>query len=315
MKTVLLTGGLGYIGSHLVIELLKNYNVIIVDNTIHHEKILYKINQLTDKSFLFYNYDINSIHFEQVFCNHIDKVIHLAGLKSVPESVKNPLTYYDNNVSGTINLLKLMEKYNINNIIFSSTAFIYKCNEHLTELSELDPKTPYGYSKYMIEQILKDVNVNENFNCVILRYFNPIGNHPSGILTDNSHNIIPLLCKSILNDTKFIIHGNDYNTLDGTCIRDYIHVMDLVKAHLSVLDKQGFNIYNLGTGNGISVLTLIKSMENALGLKINYVYGPRRDGDLETLVCNADKIKNEIGWTCDYSINDMCRDIVTGLKL
>lgn len=296
MQTILVTGGLGYIGSYLVVELLKYYNIIIVDNTTDSHKLI-NIKKLTSKFFLFYPYDIRSSAFEKVFHNHIDKVIHLTNFNN--KSNNNSLDYYDNNVNGTINLLKLMEKYNINDIIYNSSALLYENNIKITENSKINPTSPYLNSIYMVEQILKDFNIN----CVILRYFNVI--NPSDLDNEND---ISLLYNAIKQGTPFIIQGNDYNTLDGTFIRDYIHMMDLVKCHLTVLDKKSFNIYNL-TAKGVSVLNIINAMENVIGSKINYVYGPRIN-DFPKLVCNADKIKNELGYICEYNINDICRDII-----
>src|SRR5258708_6996658 len=261
---ILITGGLGYLGSHICVELLLNttFNIIVVDNLSNSDiKTCEKIYKITNKTIKFYNVDIKDFDgLNFVFNVHkIDKVIHLAALKSVNESVNNPLTYYDNNVNGTINLLKVMKLYNVNFLVFSSSATVYKpSDDMLKEEDDLQPCNPYGHTKLMIEQILKDM---KDLNCVILRYFNPIGNHSSGILIDiHGENLIPHICKSIINNTPLNIYGNDYNTIDGTGIRDYIHVCDLAKAHTAVLNCCCKHIYNLGTGKGTSVLQLINEM-------------------------------------------------------
>lgn len=319
---ILLLGGNGYIGSHICIELLlnTNNNVIIVDNLINSDlTIISKIQKITKKTFLFYNVDITNIFaLEEVFeKNKIDKIIHLAALKSVSESTINPLLYYDNNVNGTINVIKLMKKYHVTDIVFSSSATVYKSkNEPLTEDSELEPINPYGNTKYIIEKLLKDLYQSDNtYNCVILRYFNPIGNHSSGLIVDyHSSNLFAHICKSIINNTPVHIYGNDYDTVDGTGIRDYIHVVDLAQCHLKALSCKGYKLYNVGTGRGTSVLELITITEKIYNKKIPYIYMARRSGDVPVYICNIELIKKELEWTPIYNIEDMCKDVITGLN-
>ncbi len=316
-KTILVTGGNGYIGSHIIVELLAIYdNVIVVDNLSHSDiKTMHKIYEITHKCVSFYNIDLRSDMLRSVFESHaITHVIHLAGLKSVNQSMSDPLEYYDQNVGGSLNLLKLMKEFNVNHIIFSSSAMVYENSSvMLNEHSILAPSNPYGHTKLVVELVLSDMSKNPNFNCTILRYFNPIGNHSSGLLMAfNGENVMPKLCESLINNVPFNIYGlqNQYNA-----IRDFIHVVDLAKGHMAVLDQKGYHVYNLGTGKGTSILELLKTMENVSGKKINYNFKDKRPGDSEFLVCDPFKIKKELGWQTTYDLTKMCEDVVTALKI
>lgn len=316
---ILLTGGLGYIGSHICVELLtEGHDVIVIDNLSHSDvTIPHKIYQITDKCIILYNLDLRSEEIRMVFEKHaITHVIHLAGLKSVRQSTIDPLTYYDHNVSGTINLLKIMKEYQVNHLIYSSSATVYQPGLHLiNETTDLSPSNPYGHTKLVVEILLHDLCKNTNFHCTILRYFNPIGNHASGLLIElNSENVMPKLCQSLMNQSTFIIYGK-YDTIDQTAIRDYIHVVDLAKGHLACLTQSGYHIYNLGSGKGTSVLELLKTMQFILNKEIDFTYQERRSGDVAHLVCDASKIKQELGWETKLSIEDMCRDVYTALKI
>jgi UDP-glucose 4-epimerase len=327
MKTILVSGGLGFIGSHTVVELLSSgFNVIIIDNLVNSSinvmtKII-EIAKITDKSRLkYYDIDIrNRIQLENLFTsNSIYAVIHFASLKAVGESIKAPLEYYDNNVAGTINLLQIMSKYNCKRIIFSSSATVYGTNTY--PVREDAPTgngitNPYGKTKYMLENILEDLYKADNsWSVVILRYFNPIGAHPSGLIGENPNdtpnNLFPYLLKVASGKLeKLRIFGNDYDTRDGTCIRDFIHVVDLARGHIASLNKlegSGINTYNLGTGNGTTVLELICAFERINDIKLNYEFSERRDGDLAAVYANAENALREIGWEATYSVDDMCR--------
>lgn len=321
MQTVLVTGGAGYIGSNVCVELLKNdYTVIIADNLSNSSiKRIDDIKAISGKDIFFYNININAYDkVDEIFCNHkIDIVIHLAGLKAVGESTKNPLLYYDTNINMTINLLKIMQKNNCKKIIFSSSSVVYGDNtppfyEHYTSNNIINP---YGKTKYIIEQILLDLYKSDNsWNIIILRYFNPGGKHESGLLADNygvPNNILPYMEKITKNELPYlVIYGNDYNTPDGTCIRDYIHVVDIAKAHLSVFNKfnNNIHIYNLGTGKGVSVLQLVNTFINVNKLdKFKYIIGNRRQGDIPILVSDVSKAKRELEWETTKSLEDICK--------
>ena len=311
---ILVTGGNGYIGSHIIVELLENNfdNIIVVDDLSHSDvTIPNKIYQITQKYVTFYNMDIKSDQLKKVFENHvITHVIHLAGFKSVEESTKDPLKYYDCNVNGTIHLLKVMKEFNVKNLIFSSSATVYQPSLFLlNEQSPLAPSNPYGHTKLINELMLSDLCKTGDFNCTILRYFNPIGNHESGLLMElKSENVMPKLCNSLINNTPFYIYGQ-YNT------RDYIHVVDLAKGHVAVMGQKGYHVYNLGSGKGTIVLELVTTMEHVLGKKINYEFRDARPGDVQTSICDPTKIKNELGWVAELSVEKMCIDTVTGLNL
>jgi UDP-glucose 4-epimerase len=320
MKNILITGGFGYIGSHTVVELLQeNYNVIIIDNLCNSKmNVSIKIKHIT-KNDTFKTYIGDILDYElldKIFLNeNIDAVIHFAGLKAVGESVSNPIKYYENNVSGTVHLLKVMEKYNVKNLIFSSSATVYGNNKPpFTEsnITGLNITNPYGRSKYLIEEILKDL---KDWNIFCLRYFNPIGSHKSGIMGDDPNgipnNLMPYILRVANKQyTHLNIYGNDYNTIDGTGVRDYIHVVDLAKAHVKALDKfsKGFNIVNLGTGKGTSVLELIHIFEKVNNVKIPYIVCNRRDGDIDVCYCDTTKSKEILDWTAELTIEDMCKD-------
>lgn len=324
MKTILVTGGAGYIGSHTCVELLnKGYRVIVVDNLSNScEEVFNRINTITNKNVLFYKLDCCHMNeFEEVFKKHsIDAVIHFAGLKAVGESVAKPLMYYQNNIISTTNLIALMEKYNVNNLVFSSSATVYgdPISVPIYETFDLHVTNPYGRTKLMIEDILRDYcNVNKNFNVALLRYFNPIGAHPSGLIGEDPegipNNLMPFITQVAIGKRECLgVFGNDYNTIDGTGVRDYIHVVDLAIGHVLVLDKlftnSGIVTYNLGTGNGYSVLQVHAAMERACGFKIPYQIKERRPGDIAECYANCDKAFNEIGFKAKYNLDDMCKD-------
>lgn len=322
---ILVTGGTGYIGSHTCVELLEaGYEVVVLDNLSNSSKeSLTRIKELTIKEVKFYEGDIadadilNKIFDE----NSIEACIHFAGLKAVGESVEKPLEYYDNNIGGTINLLKVMRERNMKNIIFSSSATVYG-NPAQIPITEECPKgtctNPYGWTKSMLEQIFMDVYKADNtWNIILLRYFNPIGAHKSGRMGENPNgipnNLMPYVTQVAVGKLKELgVFGDDYDTPDGTGVRDYIHVVDLAKGHVSAIKKIeencGLDIYNLGTGTGYSVLDIVKNFEEATGVKVPYSIKPRRAGDIATCYCDPTKAKNELGWEAQYDIKDMCAD-------
>lgn len=321
---ILITGGAGFIGSHTVVELLeKGEEIVIVDNFCNSSPVvLDKIKEITKKEFKFYEVDLlDEENLEKVFKeNNIESVIHFAALKAVGESVQKPLEYYHNNVTGTVLLLKTMQKYNCKKIVFSSSATVYGAPESLPikEDFPLSTTNPYGSTKLMMEQVLQDVCIaDKDFSVAILRYFNPIGAHESGLIGELPNgipnNIMPYILKVASGEYDCLtVFGNDYNTPDGTGIRDYIHVVDLAKGHLKALDKirteTGVNIYNLGTGNGYSVLDLVTNFEKVNNVKVNYKIGPRRPGDIAACYADPTKAKEELGWVARYGIEEMCRD-------
>lgn len=322
--SILVTGGTGYIGSHTVVELLENEeDIVIVDNFSNSSPdVLDKIKEITNRDFKFYEVDLlDKENLEKVFKeNEIESVIHFAGLKAVGESVEKPVEYYTNNISGTLVLLDLMKKYKCKKIVFSSSATVYGNPKSLPikENFPLSTTNPYGSTKLMIEQILQDVCVSDNEFCVaILRYFNPIGAHKSGLIGEVPNgipnNIMPYILKVAKGEYEALtVFGNDYNTPDGTGVRDYIHVVDLAKGHLKALDKirkeKGVKIYNLGTGNGYSVLDLVTNFEKINSVKVNYKIGNRRPGDIAACYADPSKAKEELGWVAEYGIEEMCRD-------
>ncbi|HJJ09138.1 MAG TPA: UDP-glucose 4-epimerase GalE [Clostridiaceae bacterium] len=323
---ILVIGGAGYIGSHTVVELLnENKEVIVVDNFSNSKpEMLGKIKKITNKDFKFYELDYsNKEKMDKVFAeNKIDSVIHFAGYKAVGESVEKPIEYYTNNVSGTLNLLDVMRKHNVKTIIFSSSATVYGDPEivPLTEMCKIGGTTnPYGSSKLFIEQILKDVYKSDNtWDICILRYFNPIGSHESGIIGEEPqgrpNNLMPYIVRVASGELEELsIFGNDYNTPDGTGVRDYIHVVDLAKGHIKALEKlekekSGIYIYNLGTGKGYSVLDMVHAFEKTTGQKIKYKITERRAGDIATCYADATKAKEELNWVAEKTLEDMCRD-------
>ena len=322
---ILVTGGAGYIGSHTVVELLEaGEDIVIVDNFVNSKpEALDKIKKITGKDFKFYEVDIlDEEKLEKVFKeNNIESVIHFAGLKAVGESVVKPIEYYHNNITGTLVLLKLMKKYNCKRIVFSSSATVYGDPEivPITEECKIGGTTnPYGTSKLMIEQILQDLYKSDNtWNICILRYFNPIGAHKSGLLGENPNgipnNLMPYITKVAKGELEILsVYGNDYPTKDGTGVRDYIHVVDLAKGHLKALAKirqeAGVKIYNLGTGHGYSVLDLVNTFQKVNNVEVKYKIVGRRAGDIATCYADPSKAKKELGWVAEKGIEDMCRD-------
>lgn len=321
---ILITGGAGYIGSHTCVELLNaGYDIIVVDNFSNSKpESLKRVQEITGKSFKFYNVDILSKEkLEEVFKeNEIEAVIHFAGLKSVGESVELPIKYYHNNITGTLVLCDVMKKYNVKKIVFSSSATVYGKNNKspLTEDLPLSAVNPYGWTKLMIEQILQDVYLSDKkWSIFILRYFNPIGAHESGKIGEDPNgipnNLMPYITQvAIGKRDKLYIFGNDYDTHDGTGVRDYIHVVDLAKGHLKALEKilttTGVDIYNLGTGIGYSVFDVVKAFEKVSGVNIPYEIIDRRPGDIDTSYADPTKALKEIGWKAEKNLEDMCRD-------
>lgn len=321
---ILITGGAGYIGSHTSIELLNaGYNIVIVDNLSNSKpEVLNRIREITNKDFKFCQVDLlDKDELEKVFKeNDISAVIHFAGLKAVGESVSIPLKYYHNNITGTINLCELMDKYNVKRMVFSSSATVYGMDNKspLTEDLPLSTTNPYGSTKLIIEGILKDVSVaDSSWSIIMLRYFNPIGAHESGRIGEDPNgipnNLMPYITQVAVGKMdKLIIYGNDYDTYDGTGIRDYIHVTDLAKGHLKaiqrVLSTEGVEVYNLGTGTGCSVLDLVKTFEKVTGITIPYEITGRRSGDIDICYADPSKALKYLGWKAEKNIEDMCRD-------
>lgn len=322
--TILVTGGAGYIGSHTVVELLDNdYDVIIVDNFSNSKlEVLRRIREITGKDFAFYQVDLlDKANLEEIFKKHqLDAVIHFAGLKAVGESVSAPIRYYHNNLTGTLNLCDLMHKYNVKRMVFSSSATVYGLHNQspFTEDMPLSATNPYGWTKFMIEQILRDIYVSDNsWSTILLRYFNPLGAHESGRIGEDPNgvpnNLMPYITQVAVGKREYLnVYGNDYDTHDGTGVRDYIHVVDLAKGHISALKKvlkgTGIDAVNLGTGVGYSVLDVVKSFEKANGIKIPYRIADRRPGDIATCFADPKKAINILGWKAEKSLDDMCRD-------
>ena len=322
---ILVTGGAGYIGSHTVVELQNaGYEPIILDNLANaSKKVIGRIEAITGKKVPFYEADIRDRDaLEKVFtAEKIDAVIHFAGLKAVGESVVKPWEYYDNNITGTLTLIDVMRKHDCKSIIFSSPATVYG-DPAFVPITEECPKgqctNPYGWTKSMLEQILTDMHTaDKDWNVVLLRYFNPIGAHKSGTMGENPNgipnNLMPYITQVAVGKLDHLnVFGNDYDTHDGTGVRDYIHVMDLATGHVKALAKlekgSGLNIYNLGTGVGYSVLDIVKNFEEATGIKIPYEIKERRAGDIATCYSSADKAAKELGWHAQYGIKEMCAD-------
>ena len=314
---ILVTGGAGYIGSHTVVELQNaGYDVVVLDNLSNaSEKALDRVSKITGKPVKFYKADIldrdalNDIFDKET----IESCIHFAGLKAVGESVVKPWEYYENNIAGTFTLIDVMRKHNVKNIIFSSSATVYGDPAQIP-ITEECPKgqctNPYGWTKSMLEQVLTDIQkADPEWNVMLLRYFNPIGENPNGI----PNNLMPYITQVAVGKLKELgVFGNDYDTPDGTGVRDYIHVVDLAKGHVKALKKieenPGLAIYNLGTGKGYSVLDIVKNFEAATGVKIPYVIKPRRAGDIATCYCDASKAEKELGWKAENGIREMCED-------
>ncbi|MGM9948389.1 UDP-glucose 4-epimerase GalE [Floccifex sp.] len=319
---ILVTGGAGYIGSHTCVECLnEGYEVVIVDNLYNSsEKAIQRIEQITSKKVKFYKTDIlDTDSLDSIFSKeNIDAVIHFAGLKAVGESVRKPLEYYQNNIAGTLSLLEVMKKHNVKNIIFSSSATVYG-NPSMIPITEECPKgvctNPYGWTKWMLEQILSDLYTsNPEWNVMLLRYFNPIGAHESGLIGEDPkgipNNLLPYVAQVAIGKLECVgVFGNDYDTPDGTGVRDYIHVVDLAKGHVKALEKikekAGLKVYNLGTGNGYSVLDVIHAFEKACGHAIPYQIKPRREGDIATCYSKCDKAYEEMGWKAQYTLDEM----------
>jgi len=324
---ILLTGGLGFIGSHVasVLGQDEKNKIIIIDNLDNSEKeVLDKIKLLVKypKHVFFIEGDIlDSNLLENVFNEHkINSIIHFASLKSVAQSMNDPLLYYDKNINGLLTLLKTMKRFDCKKIIFSSSATVYG-NECILPLKETDKigsgiSNPYGQTKFFQEQILQDyIRVNPDCEITILRYFNPVGAHPSGLIGENPkgipNNLFPYILRvAIKVYPQLTVYGNDYETKDGSCIRDYVHVMDLADGHVIALNntKRGINIYNLGTGNGYSVLEFIETFKRTNSCDVPYIISNRRDGDLQEVYANVDKIKNELGWKAIRSLEEICKD-------
>lgn len=323
---ILVTGGTGFIGSHTVVELLESGKEVVIIDNLSNSKIdvIDKIKLITGKNVKFYEMDYQDEEklVKVLEENDIESVIHFAGFKAVGESTKKPIEYYINNVSGTLILLDNMRKHNLKNIVFSSSATVYGepgiC-EYTEELGRKEASNPYGASKGMIERILEDVYASDNdWNIVILRYFNPIGAHESGLLGENPNgipnNLMPFIQKVAVGELKELsIFGNDYDTKDGTGVRDYLHVVDLAKGHIKALQKiekenNGLSIYNLGTGSGKSVLEIVETFQKVNGVPIPYKIVDRRPGDLAIYYANASKAQKELNWKAEKSFEDMCRD-------
>jgi UDP-glucose 4-epimerase len=331
MKYILCTGGLGFIGSHTVTELVNiGYNVLILDDFSNsNNTVLNKLSKICDASkikFIEGNI-LNNNHLDLVFQNEISCVIHFAAFKSVNESIDFPLKYYENNVTGTINLLKKCEQYNVNKFVFSSSATVYGSSKSpLNENSQvgIGITNPYGKSKYIVEQILKDL---KHFKVINLRYFNPVGAHKSGLIGEDPSNIpnnlmpfvLRVAIKNNLDPTydnvyeKLSIFGNNYNSKDGTAVRDFIHVVDLAKAHVCAVNKilemkSNFEIYNIGTGNGTSVLEIVNTFKNVNNIKLPFEFKPKREGDNDIVYCETNKANNELNWKAMLNIEDICRD-------
>lgn len=322
---ILVTGGSGYIGSHTVVELIgAGYDVVVCDNLSNSsEKSLDRVAQITGRKVPFYKADIRDrAAMNEIFEKEdISAVIHFAGLKAVGESVSKPLEYYDNNINGTLVLVDVMAKHGVKNLIFSSSATVYGSPAFIP-ITEECPKgqctNPYGWTKSMLEQILSDIQfADKEWNVILLRYFNPIGAHKSGLIGENPNgipnNLMPYVTQVAIGKRPELgVFGNDYDTPDGTGVRDYIHVVDLALGHVKALkkieEKAGLKIYNLGTGNGYSVLDIVKNFEAATGVKIPYSIKPRRPGDIATCYANADLAEKELGWKAQNGILEMCED-------
>ena len=322
---ILVTGGAGYIGSHTVVELQNNgYDVVVLDNLSNSsKKSLERVSKITGKEVPFYEADIlDRKALNEIFDKEkIDACIHFAGLKAVGESVQKPWEYYENNIAGTLTLVDVMRQHNVKNIIFSSSATVYGDPAQIP-ITEECPKgqctNPYGWTKSMLEQVLSDMQkADPEWNVILLRYFNPIGAHKSGTIGENPNgipnNLMPYITQVAVGKLQQLgVFGNDYDTPDGTGVRDYIHVVDLAIGHVKALkkidEKCGLAIYNLGTGVGYSVLDIVKNFEEATGVKIPYVIKDRRPGDIATCYSSAEKAKKELGWEAQFGIKEMCAD-------
>ena len=323
---ILVTGGAGYIGSHTCVELLnRGFHVVVIDNLVNSSaKSLERVRDITGKSVTFYENDVRDrAELDRIFEKHdIQCVIHFAGLKAVGESVSMPLEYYDNNIFSTVTLCEAMKDHNVKNIVFSSSATVYTGGNEmpLRETSRTGMCTnPYGWTKYMSEQILRDsAHAMPDWSVTLLRYFNPIGAHPSGLIGEDPtgipNNLMPYISQVAVGRLEHLnVFGNDYDTHDGTGVRDYIHVCDLAAGHVAAIDymlkgNKGENVFNLGTGTGYSVLDMVQAFERVTGQKVPYEIKPRRPGDLATVYSSPDKSAEILGWKAKYTLEDMCRD-------
>lgn len=321
---VLVTGGAGYIGSHTVVELINaGYEPIVVDDLSNaKEDVIDRIEIITGKRPVFYKVDCKDKEaMRKVFSdNKIDSVIHFAAYKAVGESVRIPLEYYRNNIDSTLTLMEVMEEFGCKKFVFSSSATVYGPNNpypYKEDMKAIESSSPYGWTKVMIERILTDyVTAHPDYCAILLRYFNPIGSHESGLLGDDPNgipnNLMPYISRVAAGQLeKLTIYGDDYPTPDGTCQRDYLHVVDLAIGHLKALEyaenKEGVEAINLGTGNGVSVMELVHAFDKANNMELPYVIGPRRDGDLPAFWADAEKAKTLLGWEATHSVEDMCR--------
>ncbi|MBE5792183.1 MAG: UDP-glucose 4-epimerase GalE [Clostridiales bacterium] len=325
--SILITGGAGYIGSHTCLCLLnKGYDIVVVDNLDNSSKeSLARVTELTGKEIPFYEVDARETEklIEIIKKHNVDSVIHFAGLKAVGESVRLPLEYYENNLVSTLHLADAMVKTGVKKLIFSSSATVYSADNEvpLTESGRLGCSNPYGWTKYMNEQILRDVSVaHPDWSIVLLRYFNPVGAHESGRIGEDPtgvpNNLMPYVSQTAVGRREFLtVYGDDYDTPDGTGVRDYIHVMDLAEGHVAAVEYaekfKGCDAINLGTGVGYSVLDMVKAFEEANGVKVPYKIGPRRPGDLATVYSNPEKAEKVLGWKAKRTLIDMCRDLWT----
>lgn len=325
MKRILITGGAGFIGSHIAVELLdNNFEVVIYDNLSNSSvESLKRVEKITGKDLKFYEADVlDKEKIKEVLINErIDVVIHCAALKAVGESVKKPLEYYQNNITGTLTLLEAMKEVNVKNIVFSSSATVYG-DPKTCPITEDFPKgectNPYGWSKSMMEQIMTDLYVSDNeWKVILLRYFNPIGAHKSGLIGEDPkgipNNLIPYITGVAIGKYDYVhVFGDDYDTKDGTGVRDYIHVVDLAKGHVKAIEAMdklsGVEIFNLATGEGYSVLEMIEAFEKASGVKIPYKIEDRREGDIAKCYASAKKAEDILGWVCENGLEDMCED-------
>lgn len=332
---VLVTGGLGFIGSHICVELLKsNHDVIVIDNLNNSDiSTKDKIEKISNKKIKFYQTDLLDLpEVKTIFkLESIESIIHCAGHKAVGESIKMPLKYYQENLTMTFNLMEMIKKYPIKSFVFSSSATVYGARDKVFSEDDtvgLNITNPYGQTKYMQEVILTDFFKNyPNMNLIILRYFNPVGAHSSGMIgenpTDIPNNLMPYVMRVASNNNNIgftdmkcyenlTIFGNDYNSNDGTCIRDFIHVVDLASSHVVAISYHNsdtnINIFNIGTGNGTSVLELVEAFKKVNNVELNYKFGNRRDGDICTVVCNPTRANNILGWKAKYNIEDMVKD-------
>lgn len=323
--SILVTGGAGYIGSHTVIELLnRDYDVVVIDNLSNsNAESLRRVQEITGKTVTFYMEDVrDKLALENIFLHEdIEAVIHFAGFKAVGESVEKPLMYYENNLGSTFNLLETMRRHNVQKIIFSSSATVYgdPATVPIKEDFPLSTTNPYGATKLMIEDIMRDIAKSEaNWKIVLLRYFNPVGAHESGKIGEDPkgipNNLTPYITQVAVGKLEKVnVFGDDYDTPDGTGVRDYIHVVDLAKGHVAAIDRlevmpDGAEVFNLGTGEGYSVLQMIKAFEKAVGNEIPYAIAPRRPGDIATCYASTEKAKEILHWQAELGIDDMCAD-------